>query len=188
MILASLTVWIEIKLQNVRSVWKHLSVKACIIDDLSLSLLNCVPCVPACQRGLPASVVYVPAWFTCQRAYLPKAYLCAKSVSSSHFYVPMCQCMSQPTKRRANMPKNVPIFQTFLLWNAKGNFYILFLNKKSCIILDIILIHMCICIAHRNCIILHFRTSCHLKEKCVEFLLSKTFLLISFLFLYVTNN
>ena len=131
---------------------------------------------------------FVPAWFTCQRAYVPKAYVCAKSVSACHFYEPTCQCTSQPTKRRTNMPKNVSIFQTFLLWNAKGNFYNLFLNKKSCIILDIILIHMCICIAHKNCIILHFRTSCHLKETCVEFLLSETFLLFSFLFLYVTNN
>ena len=40
---------------------------------------------------------------------------------------------------------------------------------------------MCICTAHKNYIILHFCTSYHLKEMCVEFavefLLSETFLL-----------
>ena len=35
------------------------------------------------------------------------------------------------------MPKTVPTFQTFLLRNAKGNFYTLFLYKKFYIILDI---------------------------------------------------
>ena len=30
---------------------------------------------------------------------------------------------------------------------------------------------------HKNCIILHFYSSCHIKEKCVEFLFFETFLL-----------
>ena len=77
---------------------------------------------------------------------------------------------------RANVPKRVPIFQTFLLPNAKGNLYTLLLYKKFYIILDIKLISiLCICIVHKNCIILHFYTSCHIKEKCVEFLLFETF-------------
>ena len=29
---------------------------------------------------------------------------------------------------------------------------------------------ICICILHKNCIIYHFYTSCHIKEKCAEFL------------------
>ena len=55
------------------------------------------------------------------------------------------------------MPKSVPIFQTFLLQNAKGNFYILLLYKEFYIMLDIILIHiMGICMVHINCIVLYF--------------------------------
>ena len=27
---------------------------------------------------------------------------------------------------------------------------------------------ICICIVHKNCIILNFFTSCHIKEKCAE--------------------
>ena len=50
----------------------------------------------------------------------------------------------QRAKRRANFstwrvnkPKTVPVFQTFLLRNAKGNFYTLLIHKKFSIILDI---------------------------------------------------
>ena len=133
----------------------------------------------------------VPAWSTCQRVFL-RAYQCSKSASMlSHFYVPTSQWTCQCTKRRANlsdwcvnMPKNVPIFQTFLFWNAKGNFYTLFLYKKFYIILGIILISY----AHKNCIILNFRTSCHLKEMFVDFLFYETFLLFrKTWFLYVTS-
>ena len=113
---------------------------------------------------------------------------------TSHFYVPInlptyhkayqfFNLACQRAKRRANfstwranVPKRVPIVQTFLLPNAKGNLYTLFLYKKFYIILDIKLISiMCICIVHKNCIILHFYTSCHIKEKCVEFSLFETF-------------
>ena len=46
--------------------------------------------------------------------------------------------------------------------------------------LDIILIHiMCICIVHKNRIILHFHALCDIKEKCVELLLFETFFLSS---------
>ena len=59
------------------------------------------------------------------------------------------------------------------------------------IILDIIVIRIYIIyIVHKNCIILHFYTSCHIKEKCVEF-----FIFVIFFFfakktwlLYVTSN
>ena len=103
-------------------------------------------CVPTC---LPASVVYVP---TCLRANVPKAcqvliFTCkrAKNVSTCH---KACQCFNlacQHDKRRANfstwhanVPKSVPIFQTFLSRNAKGNFYTLLLYKNFYNILDII--------------------------------------------------
>ena len=43
---------------------------------------------------------------------------------------------------RANVPKGVPIFQTFLLRNAKWNFYTLLLYRKFYILLDIIVIHI----------------------------------------------
>ena len=102
------------------------------------------------------------------------------------------------------MPKGMPIFQTFyemltfhdILWNAKGNFYTLLLCKKFYIILDTIVIPIiCICIVHKNCILLHFYTLYHIKEKCVEFLLFEIFLFFSYKwknkktwFLYITSN
>ena len=53
--------------------------------------------------------------------------------------------------------KGMTNFQIILLWNAKGNFYILILFKKFYVIIDIIVIHMiCMCIVHKNCIILLF--------------------------------
>ena len=103
-----------------------------------------MPCVPACQRGLRANVL------ACQRGLRANVPACqgAKSVPSSHFHVPTChkawQCFNlacQRAKRRANfstrranVPKSMPIFQTFLLRNAKGNFYTLLLYKKFYIV------------------------------------------------------
>ena len=83
-------------------------------------------------------------------------------------YVPTCSCASVVYVLlilRANVPYGVPMFQLdvpkvpilkhFLLRNSKRNFYTL-LYKKCYIIRDIIVIHiMCICIAHKNCIIFH---------------------------------
>ena len=60
------------------------------------SLLNHVSCVPTCQLAC------VPVWFTCHGD---------KSLLTFHFYVPTCRT------------KGVPIFQTVLLKDAKGNFY-----------------------------------------------------------------
>ena len=76
---------------------------------------------------------------------------------TSHFYVPTCQRaeamtiiqLGLPVYQRcanvstwgAQVPKGVPIFQTFLLRNAKGNFYTLLLYKIFYILLDIIVIH-----------------------------------------------
>ena len=112
-----------------------------------------MPCVPACQRALRANLVYV------QRACVPT---CQKRASflflraNVPITVPTChkacQCFNLPcqgAKRRvkfstwrANVPKSVPIFQKFLLQNAKVNFYNSLLYKKFCIVLDIIVIHI----------------------------------------------
>ena len=135
-----------------------------------MDLLNRAPCAPACQRGLRANVPEYDTVPACQRA---------KSVSTSHFYVPTyhtsCQCFNlacQRAKRCVNfstscdkVPKGVQIFQIFFLRNTKRNFYTLLLYKKFCIILDIIVIHIiCISIGHENCIKLHFYTSYHIKD------------------------
>ena len=94
----------------------------------------------------------VLAWFTCQRAY-----------------VSTCQKRDKFSYLRVNVPKGLPICQTFLLRNVKGNFYIL-LYEKFYILLDIIVINItCTCIVNKICVMLYFYTSCHIKEKCVEF-------------------
>ena len=48
------------------------------------------------------------------------------------------------------MPKGWPIFQIFLLRNAKGNFYTLLLYKKFYILLIVVIHVICICIANKN--------------------------------------
>ena len=95
----------------------------------------------------------VLAWFTCQRAY-----------------VSTCQKRDKFSYLRVNVPKGLPICQTFLLRNVKGNFYTILLYEKFYILLDIIVINItCTCIVNKICVMLYFYTSCHIKEKCVEF-------------------
>ena len=66
-------------------------------SDSDQSLLNRVPCVSACQRGLRAIVL---AWFTCQRPCMPAWFMCRRTC------VPTCQeranFPSLRAKRRAN--------------------------------------------------------------------------------------
>ena len=67
------------------------------------------------------------------------------------------------------------MFQSVVLQNAKGNFCTLLLYKKFCIILDIVVIHIiCICIVHKNCVILHLYTSCRINV-CGIFVFLKVF-------------
>ena len=94
----------------------------------------------------------------------------AKSVPSSHFYVSTChkacQCFNlacQCAKRcatfsswHANMPKSVPVFQTFLLRNAKGNSILYYYIKSSTLYLISYLYISCVCILHINFVILYF--------------------------------
>ena len=160
---------------------------------VKLSLLNRVPCVPACQRGLSANVLAGQRGLhanvlKCQRSLRANVPACQNRANFSFLRanVPInvptchaaCQCFnlaSQRAKRhanfstsRANVSKDVPIFQTILLRNAKGSFYTLLLYKKFYILLDIIVINIiCVCILNKNCIKLHFYNSCYIKEKCV---------------------
>ena len=132
---------------------KHVSIGSFEFPKLRV-MRDCMPMWSACQRAC------VPTWFMCQCACIPAWFTCQPVC------VPTCQKRANFSFLHVNVLMNVPIFQTFLLWNAKGNLYTLFLYKKFYIILDMILIHMCICITDKSCIILHFCTSCHLKEKC----------------------
>ena len=94
----------------------------------------CIQTCSTCQR------TSLSAWLTCQRA----------CVSASRFYVPKCQTACQffnlgcqRARRRADF-LNIPLNETREI--SILHYYI----KKFYIILDII----CICIVHRNCIIL----------------------------------
>ena len=90
-------------------------------------MLNCVSCVPACQRGLRTKRACVSTWFTCQRACFPKAcqrliFTYAKScarraIRASVVYMPICPRANvskvcrlliftcQRANKRANVPK-----------------------------------------------------------------------------------
>ena len=118
----------SIKPFEIRNIGKWSEISAIIILECIslLSLLNRVPCMPACQRGLRANVL------ACQRGLRAK-------FSSLRAIVPTCHKAGQCSTWRANVPKSMPIFQTFFLRNAKGNLHIL-LYKKFYIILDIILV------------------------------------------------
>ena len=96
----------------------------------------------------------VPTWSTCQRVCVPTYQKRANFSSFLPTYHKVFQCFNlvfQRVKRhanfstwRANVPKRMQIFQTFLLPNAKVNLCTLFLCKKLSIMLDIILIYtMC---------------------------------------------
>ena len=134
----------------------------------------------------------VPTWSTCQRACVPT---CQKRADFPFLRANMSACHTAcqyVLTWSANVPNGVLIFQlgvltyekacnfsNISLWNAKRNLYTL-LYKKFYILLDIIVINIiCICIVNKTCIMLHFYTSCYIKEKCVEifFLLYFSFLL-----------
>ena len=137
---------------------------------------------------LCANVVYVPRacvleWFTCQRACAPVSFTCLRAnvlkacklliftcqrvnkCVNVEYGVPMFNLACQRAKRYANF-LNIPLTKERL----RGNLYTLLLYKKFYVTLDVIVIHIvCICIVHKNCIILHFYTSCLIKEKLLEF-------------------
>ena len=146
----------------------------------SRAIRACVPTWSTCQRAC------VPARFTCQRSCVPKAcklliFTCQRVIQRPN----VLTWRASFSTWCINVPKGVPIFQAFLLRNAKWNFYTLLLYRKFYILLDIIIIRIiCICVVNKNCIILHFHTSCHVKEKCVEYFLFSYF----FLFCSLVRN
>ena len=150
------------------------------------AILTCVPMWSTCQSAC------VPAWFTCQRACLST---CQKRANFSFLRVNVPT--NVPTSHvtchlHANVPNGVPIFRFGVPTCQKAcqffrhSFYeilrevstLSLLYKKFYIILHIIVIHI-ICIVHKNCIKLNFYTSCHIKQKCVEFFFFIIFLLYS---------
>ena len=125
------------------------------------------------QRAMRACV---PTWSTCQRACVPKY---QKRANFSFIRAKVIR-RAIVLSWRANVPKGVPIFLLFFLWNAKENFYILLLYKKFYILLDMVVTHMiCICIVNKNCIILYFYTHVMLKKRVWNF----SFFIIFFSFL-----
>ena len=138
---------------------------------------------------------YVPSWSTCPRAIMsinvPTCQRCA-NYSTWRANIPMaCQFLNlgcQRAKwrgnflfRRGNVLKYVLDFQTFLLRNAKGNFYTLLLYKKFYIILDIIVIDMINIYEWYIKIVLYFISILHviLKKNVRNFCFFETFLFFS---------
>ena len=123
-----------------------------------------MPSALACQHGLRANVIRASVIYVwrCLRASVLKACQLLNS---------KCQRANKHAIRRASfstwrikvpngVPKDVPIFRTLLLRNAKGNFYTLLLYKKFYIRLwyHSYTNHMYI-IVRKSCIILHFCAS-----------------------------
>ena len=79
-----------------------------------------------------------------------------------HFGVPRCQKACQNFK--------------YSSYEMLREISMLYYYIKFYIILDIIILHMIsVCIVHKNCIMLHVYTSCHIKEKRVDFPFFETF-------------
>ena len=137
----------------------------------------------------------MPSWSTCPRAIMsinvPTCQRCA-NYSTWRAYVPIAwQFLNLACQRAkwhvsfsfwcANMSKGVFNFQTFLLRNAKGNFYTLLLYKKFYIILDIIVIDMINIYEWYIKIVLYFISILHviLKKNVRNFCFFETFLFFS---------
>ena len=154
-------------------------------------------CYIACHTCLRANVVYVP---TCLRASMVHVPTCQKHANFSFLRanVPVnvptchtaCQCFNLACQRakwranfstwHANVSKGVPTFRRSSYKMLSEISILYYYIKRFCILLDIIVIHIiCICIVNKNFIILHFYTSCHIKEKCVEFFIFYYFFLFS---------
>ena len=124
---------------------KHFCIKCTIYQKLSL--LDCMPCVP-CHAMATWSMCQwacMPVWITCQRACMPKCqkrsnftFLPANKPINMPMCSRACHCFNlacQFAKRlanfstwHANVPKGMPIFQIFPLWNAKENVFTILLK------------------------------------------------------------
>ena len=127
------------------------------VNMLSRQLGN----VPTCLRANVPKVCQLLV-FTCQRANKRAKVPC--DVPMFQLCVPTCQKACQFSKNFSyEMLKEISILYYFI---------------KN-VILDIIVIHIiCIRIVHKNCNVLQFYTSYHIKESCVEFFF---FVIFSFL-------
>ena len=132
-----------------------------------LSWLNRVPCLPACQAGLCANMVYAPACLRASVVYMPTwqkranfSFLRSRvSYGLQFFFILACQ--------RAN--KGAKFFKHFC-YQVLRKISILYYYIKNSTFYSISVIHIiCICIVNKNCIIIYLYTACHIKEKCVEF-------------------
>ena len=126
-----------------------------------------------CQRGLRANVS------ACQRT---------KSVPTSHFFCQRTIRCSNASIWCSNVLNGMPTFQlgvptcqrgckffkhsSYQMLREIDVLYFYVKNYPLCLILYLY-------IPCANCIILHFYTSCHIKEKCVELLFFETFLVFS---------
>ena len=107
----------------------------------SRAMRACVPTWSTCQRAcVPAWLTYqracVPAWFTCQRALVP-IFTCERAIRQANISIWHANVPNGVPFLQFGVPtwaKSVPVFQTFILRNAKGNFYTLLLYKKFYIV------------------------------------------------------
>ena len=94
-----------------------------------MSFLNRVSCVPAGHRVLRTILsAYQLLIFIRQRAY--KRAKLPYGVSMFYLAYQRAKRCAIFSSWRVNVPKSVPMFQTFLLRNGKGNLYALLLYKK----------------------------------------------------------
>ena len=138
-----------------------------------------MPCLPACQPGLFANVVYAP---TCLLA--------------SVVYVPAWKKRVNFLFLHSNVSYRLPFFFFFILAcqrvNNGAKFFkhfchqvlrkisILYYYIKNSTFYSISVIHIiCICIVNKNCIIIYLYTTCRIKEKCLEFFFFSFFLFCS---------
>ena len=144
---------LEKKTNNLQllSKWKY--IKIFLVGHISgkISLLNCVPYVPACQQGLRGNVS------ACQ---------CAKSVPTAHFYIPTCHTAGQHFNLVCQHAKRRASFSSIILTKCYMKFLYFIIIQKFYILLDIVAIDIiCICVVNKTCVILHFHSSCHSEEK-----------------------
>ena len=139
--------------------------------------------VPACQRVLRVCML------TCQNVCQLLILIYQRAHKRANVLYGVCQCLNltcQSDRRRANFstwlanaPKGVPIFQTFLLWNTKGNLCTSQKTyKKIYIIIDIIVICVSYVYVSYIKIVLHFISILHtiLKKSCgIHFFRHTTF-------------
>ena len=134
-----------------------------------------MPCLPACQPGLCANVVYAPTCLLASVVYVPAwkkrvNFLFLHSNVSYRlpffFFILACQRVNNGAK-----------FFKHFCYQVLRKISILYYYIKNSTFYSISVIHIiCICIVNKNCIIIYLYTACHIKEKCLEFFFFSFFL------------